>query len=137
MELLTKEVSKKRINEVAELFGINIKQLAAKAGITYNSFQRYSSGTSMPTEQFFTGMYKAGVNLHWFVSGEGDILRDQQDGDAVNEAKAAYLKGCRGETLKAWIDEYMSSRTADECVWLDVEMMRRFEDYKGFKVGRK
>lgn len=60
----------------------SIKEFAERVGVPYSTMLNYSQGKSVPKYDFFLTLYKAGINLDWFVTGKGAMNRaDRQESD--------------------------------------------------------
>ena len=52
----------------------NLRNFAEQAGIAYRTMQGYIGGEREPNAEGMSGIAKAGVNLNWLVSGEGEMF---------------------------------------------------------------
>lgn len=84
----------------------------------------------MPSAEVFVGLYyKLGINLSWFMTGEGEMYQSKNpfNGLSLSDDPTA-------ATLQAWIDHYAQTRTEREVQWLEVEISRRFPDYNRWLI---
>ena len=63
-----------RLREVCEAKNWKITDFAEQTGIAYRTMQGYIGGEREPNAEGMTGIAKAGVNLNWLVSGEGEMF---------------------------------------------------------------
>ena len=64
-----------RLRQVCEAKNWKIKDFAEQTGIAYRTLQGYVGGEREPNAEGMTGIAKAGVNLNWLVSGEGEMFQ--------------------------------------------------------------
>lgn len=63
-----------RLKQVCEAKNWKIIDFAEQTGIAYRTMQGYIGGERAPNAEGMTGIARAGVNLNWLVSGEGEIF---------------------------------------------------------------
>ena len=63
-----------RLRQVCEAKNWKIKDFAEQTGIAYRTLQGYVGGEREPNAEGMTSIAKAGVNLNWLVSGEGEMF---------------------------------------------------------------
>ena len=63
-----------RLRQVCEAKNWKITDFAEQTGIAYRTMQGYIGGEREPNAEGMTGIAKAGVNLNWLVSGEGEMF---------------------------------------------------------------
>ncbi|OOF87883.1 transcriptional regulator [Rodentibacter ratti] len=63
-----------RLKQVCEAKNWKIKDFAEQTGIAYRTLQGYIGGEREPNAEGMTGIARAGVNLNWLVSGEGEMF---------------------------------------------------------------
>jgi transcriptional regulator with XRE-family HTH domain len=64
-----------RLRQVRESLGISQTEFASKIGIPRTSLINYEKGTSSPSAEFLAQLKEIfGVNIDWFVSGQGEML---------------------------------------------------------------
>ena len=61
-----------RLRQVCEAKNWKITDFAEQTGIAYRTMQGYIGGEREPNAEGMSGIAKAGVNLNWLVSGEGE-----------------------------------------------------------------
>ena len=64
-----------RLRQVCEAKNWKITDFADRAGIAYRTMQGYIGGEREPNAEGMSGIAKAGVNLNWLVSGEGEMFQ--------------------------------------------------------------
>ncbi|STP05437.1 transcriptional regulator [Haemophilus parainfluenzae] len=64
-----------RLRQVCEAKNWKITDFAEQAGIAYRTMQGYIGGEREPNAEGMSGIAKAGVNLNWLVSGEGEMFQ--------------------------------------------------------------
>ena len=64
-----------RLRQVCEAKNWKIKDFAEQTGIAYRTLQGYVGGEREPNAEGMAGIAKAGVNLNWLVSGEGEMFQ--------------------------------------------------------------
>jgi bacteriophage CI repressor helix-turn-helix domain len=68
-----------RLRQVCEAKNWKITDFADQAGIAYRTMQGYIGGEREPNAEGMTGIAKAGVNLNWLVSGEGEMFTNNTE----------------------------------------------------------
>ena len=68
-----------RLRQVCEAKNWKITDFAEQAGIAYRTMQGYIGGEREPNAEGMTGIAKAGVNLNWLVSGEGEMFKNNTE----------------------------------------------------------
>ena len=160
MDYDTRSFIPDRVTKICDSRRENVKELAASIGMPYSTFNNYANGTSEPKANFFVALYQFGINLDWFITGEGAMYRaDRADHrqDVVNHGKGAavvttgvnngtivaegsynpnQIKGGRGLRLCQWIEDYVAAHSEDECAWLEIEVSRHFAEYVEWKRGK-
>lgn len=151
-----KKIIGERILEIVDVLGIDLKELSKRSGIPYTTLQKYSQGKTNASSTLYYGLFNVGVDIHWFVSGEGEVFRPlsgtsntgasysyQGNNVAVHNNHGTVETGKqqsevvgRGSQICAWVTEYMQTHDADDQVWLEVEMGRQFPEYKEWKKNR-
>ena len=120
---------KNRLSEISSLLNLTLPALAEKMGVPYSSLYKWVAGTSQPSARLYEGLYGLGVNVNWFISGEGDVMRDAISGNNDSQSADNEIQ------IVQWVKEYWEGAEPDERIWLDVEMKRCFKDYKAWKQG--
>ncbi|OOF35771.1 helix-turn-helix domain-containing protein [Rodentibacter heidelbergensis] len=91
-----------RLKQVCEAKNWKIKDFAEQTGIAYRTLQGYIGGEREPNAEGMTGIAKAGVNLNWLVSGEGEMFQNVEQETAISEQEEKLLSDYRSmpENLK-------------------------------------
>lgn len=62
--------------------------LAQKLGMSVQTLSGYANGRNFPSEDFFLAVSKLGCNVHWLLTGEGEMLHKPDE----NAAKIAAIR---------------------------------------------
>ena len=91
-----------RLRQVCEAKNWKITDFAEQAGIAYRTMQGYIGGEREPNAEGMTGIAKAGVNLNWLVSGEGEIFQTVMQKNTISEQEEKLIADYRSmpENLK-------------------------------------
>ena len=84
-----------RLRQVCEAKNWKIKDFAEQTGIAYRTLQGYVGGEREPNAEGMTGIAKAGVNLNWLVSGEGEMFQIATQEIAMSEQEERLLNNYR------------------------------------------
>ena len=84
-----------RLRQVCEVKNWKIKDFAEQTGIAYRTLQGYVGGEREPNAEGMTGIAKAGVNLNWLVSGEGEMFQIATQEIAMSEQEEKLLNNYR------------------------------------------
>ena len=68
-----------RLRQVCEAKNWKITDFAEQTGIAYRTMQGYIGGEREPNAEGMSGIAKAGVNLNWLVSGEGEMFTNNTE----------------------------------------------------------
>ncbi len=81
---------------------MEITDFAEQAGIAYRTMQGYIGGEREPNAEGMTGIAKAGVNLNWLVSGEGEMFQTVMQKNTISEQEEKLIADYRSmpENLK-------------------------------------
>lgn len=83
---------KDRLKTVIEHNGLSLKAFSELTEIPYRSIQNYLRDERDPNLDALIKMgTKTDVNLHWLITGEGKMLKDNIDKVALNEKEVALL----------------------------------------------
>ena len=74
-----------RLRQVCEVKNWKITDFAEQAGIAYRTMQGYIGGEREPNAEGMLGIAKAGVNLNWLVSGEGETVETLTQKNVMSE----------------------------------------------------
>ena len=91
-----------RLRQVCEAKNWKIKDFAEQTGIAYRTLQGYVGGEREPNAEGMTSIAKAGVNLNWLVSGEGEMFQVAMQEIVMSEQEEKLLNNYRSmpENLK-------------------------------------
>lgn len=100
-----------RLKKIADrLYGGNHSELARKLEMKPQALAKYTKGESMPGGLILIRLYNIGVNINWFLTGEGAMLREP-DLAGVAEPVQEYLsrldQGDLNEQEKKTLEELM------------------------------
>ena len=84
-----------RLRQVCEAKNWKIKDFAEQTGIAYRTLQGYVGGEREPNAEGMTGIAKAGVNLNWLVSGEGEMLQTITQENTISEQEEKLIADYR------------------------------------------
>jgi transcriptional regulator with XRE-family HTH domain len=87
-----------RLGLVRKQVADSINQFGLITGLPVSSLKKYESGTSVPGGEALQAMSKAGVNIHWLLTGEGTMLL-QTPVLGVNEEASGYMNKNKGKTF--------------------------------------
>ncbi|HDR1352266.1 TPA: helix-turn-helix transcriptional regulator, partial [Pasteurella multocida] len=91
-----------RLKLVCEQKNWKIKDFAELTGLPYRTMQGYISGEREPNAEGMTAIAKAGVNLNWLVSGEGEMFQAGMKESVMSEQEEKLIADYRvmPESLK-------------------------------------
>ncbi len=91
-----------RLRQICEAKNWKIKDFADQTGIAYRTLQGYVGGEREPNAEGMAAIAKAGVNLNWLVSGEGEMFQFESQGTVMSEQETRLLADYRAmpENLK-------------------------------------
>ena len=84
-----------RLRQVCEAKNWKITDFAEQAGIAYRTLQGYVGGEREPNAEGMTGIAKAGVNLNWLVSGEGEMFQILTQENTMSEQEKKLIADYR------------------------------------------
>lgn len=84
-----------RLKQVCEAKNWKITDFAEQAGIAYRTMQGYIGGEREPNAEGMSGIAKAGVNLNWLVSGEGEMFQSEPQKGAMSEQETKLIADYR------------------------------------------
>ena len=80
-----------RLKEIAEvLYEGNASELARRLEMKPQALRKYVTGESMPGGLILIRLHNLGVNINWFLTGEGRMLRDDHPA-RISEPMEQYL----------------------------------------------
>lgn len=160
MEILNTNFVPNRILEIAEARHVSIKELSEELGMPYSTFHHYASGRSVPKLDFFVSIFHLGINLDWFMTGEGEMYRaNRPDQLMIDDRSPKYGKGSavvnqsginngnivtavgynesntggRAERICTFVRDYMQSHDGEDQIWLEKQLERAVPEYKEWK----
>lgn len=84
-----------RLRQICEAKNWKIKDFAEQTGIAYRTLQGYVGGEREPNAEGMTAIAKAGVNLNWLVSGEGEMFQSEQQKTVMSEQETKLISDYR------------------------------------------
>ena len=84
-----------RLRQVCEAKNWKITDFAEQAGIAYRTLQGYVGGEREPNAEGMTGIAKAGVNLNWLESGEGEMFQILTQENTMSEQEKKLIADYR------------------------------------------
>ena len=84
-----------RLRQVCETKNWKITDFAEQAGIAYRTMQGYIGGEREPNAEGMSGIAKAGVNLNWLVSGEGEMFQTMMLKNEISEQEEKLIANYR------------------------------------------
>ncbi|MDP0276130.1 helix-turn-helix transcriptional regulator [Glaesserella parasuis] len=84
-----------RLRQICEAKNWKIKDFAEQTGIAYRTLQGYVGGEREPNAEGMTAIAKAGVNLNWLVSGEGEMFQSEQQRTVMSEQETKLISDYR------------------------------------------
>ncbi|MDU2244002.1 MAG: helix-turn-helix transcriptional regulator [Haemophilus parainfluenzae] len=92
-----------RLRQVCEAKNWKITDFAEQAGIAYRTMQGYIGGEREPNAEGMSGIAKAGVNLNWLVSGEGEMFQSVIQKNEISEQEEnLILQAYKPTSLQAY-----------------------------------
>lgn len=149
----------KRICEARE---VSVKKLSEELKMPYQTLLNYSNGSREPKWDFLKTLHEFGINLDWFVTGEGGMYRTNRVSE-IREPPSVYGKGAtvvttgvnnghivtagsqsrresgmsRESLLCVFISEFATTHDADDLVWLEKQFERVVPEYRDWRNGFK
>ncbi|PJG84131.1 MULTISPECIES: helix-turn-helix domain-containing protein [Pasteurellaceae] len=84
-----------RLKLVCESKNWKIKEFAKLTGLPYRTMQGYVGGEREPNAEGMAAIAKAGVNLNWLVSGEGEMFKEIEQQANFNQTEIELLNNYR------------------------------------------
>ena len=67
-----------RLNAVRAFFGSpSSRKLSIELGVAINSWALWEAGTNLPSATALVALAARGIDVHWLLTGEGEMLRQQ------------------------------------------------------------
>ena len=139
-----KNTISKQLKEACYVRRQTVKELSEEVGFSYTSFNTYANGKSEPKSSFFLAMYKAGFNIAWLITGEGDMYRSKDIQDAPKDKLSVLtsslqtqkqlkiIQNPRKDRMLAFIHYWFDKESPDDQVWLEMQLGRSVPEYKSF-----
>lgn len=64
-----------------DTLGLTQEQFATETGVHVSMIRKYEKQISVPSGESLLGIAKTGVNLHWLLTGEGNMYARRRDTD--------------------------------------------------------
>jgi len=95
--------------------GLSQKNLSPKLGISQQSYAKYELGITEPSCDTFGLLANMGLNIHWLITGIGDMLGQGRDDTRELSLKIARQES-KIEELEKQIQEYkdLNSKLIDK-----------------------
>ncbi len=75
---------KERMRNIREVLGLTQKEFAARLEIPYTTISKYEHGNIKPSSDILSKIGRSyNVNLHWLLTGEGEMLLQDTNRDTV------------------------------------------------------
>lgn len=144
MTFEVKSIVASQINAICAAKGVNVKGLSEELGWPYSTMLNYSQGKSEPKFEFFMQLYSFGINLDWFIAGEGEMYRanrpDQRpvayqfaaDGKKVGDT--AVYGDNRVLRMQQWVGQICQQRPDDVPV-IEERLRRAFPEFERWERG--
>ncbi|HDR1345211.1 TPA: XRE family transcriptional regulator [Pasteurella multocida] len=84
-----------RLKLVCESKNWKIKEFAELTGLPYRTMQGYVGGEREPNAEGMAAIARAGVNLNWLVSGEGEMFKETEPQADFNQIEIELLNHYR------------------------------------------
>lgn len=101
----------KRLKEIADLlYEGNQSELARKLEMKPQALTKYVKGESMPGGLILIRLHEIGININWFLTGEGEALleaREMHISEPIEEYLAKLEKDMSEGTEKKTLKELM------------------------------
>ena len=64
------------------------KEFAEATGVHFSSIRKYENRNSEPSAETLLAISSTGVNLHWLVTGKGDMRASVNEPDSADQSEA-------------------------------------------------
>ena len=113
-----------RIKKLRTHYGYTLTAFAKILGFSHNYLSEVENRKTKPSlVLLYRISMNTTVNLHWLLTGEGEMLR------GVPASRVTDIADRPREQLKQWIDDFWKDADEDERAWLIVEMKRQFPEF--------
>jgi transcriptional regulator with XRE-family HTH domain len=89
-----------RLKEYAALACGSVKRLADEIGERPDNLQKYASGRHEPGAKLLRKLAAHGCNVHWLLTGEGDVYADASSGRERDVEEREILRVLRSEGIR-------------------------------------
>ncbi|MDR1396958.1 MAG: helix-turn-helix domain-containing protein [Desulfarculales bacterium] len=128
-----------RLIQARHLLGLTQAEMALKIGKSTGGYQAYEQGRKMPGGDVFYKLHSLGVNIHWLLSGEGEMLLSGQ-GAPFQEGDSARTERSDNEESEIFMNMPSSefwdlfNRYAQispvQAGWAQMEIVKRFPEFR-------
>lgn len=126
------EETGKRLRRIAEvLFDGNKSELARALNMHPGSFTKYLREKRRPGAKILNRILRLGVNINWFLTGEGQILRPGTSEDGSSSGPVSKLKNGSSQYHRVPVvqvrlseEEELQYNEVDDPVWLNQHTIR-------------
>ena len=130
MKLFEKDFIKKQLKALCDDQDINVRQLSQKLGMPYQTLLNYASGSRQPKWDLLQTLHNSiGLNLAWFVTGQGPMYGHQLTNGTAEEGATYNVKSEREMRLVAFIQDWIKEHEEAEQAWLEVQLARAVPEY--------
>jgi len=120
----------KQIKAICKARKIGLNEFANELNLPYQTVMNYSNGRSYPKIDFLYIISGLGIDLHWFVTGKGEMYRAKRDASTTT---INIDNGSREARLYRFIHEFLATADDDQSVWFEVQLSRCFAEYTQWK----
>lgn len=141
---LKKDLIPQQLNRICEVLGVRISGLAPMLNLPYQTLLNYSNGSREPKWDFLKALYEFGINLDWFLTGQGEMFRADynRQANAQNAVKQAVTAATaptaadlskREVRLCQFVRWWMDTHEPDDQVWFEKQIERAVPEYAEWK----
>lgn len=144
MSDLKKDLIPQQLNRICEVLGVRISGLAPMLNLPYQTLLNYSNGSREPKWDFLKALHEFGINLDWFLTGQGEMFRADynRQANAQNAVKQAVTAATastaadlskREVRLCQFVRWWMDTHEPDDQVWFEKQIERAVPEYAEWK----
>ena len=141
---LKKDLIPQQLNRICEVLGVRISGLAPMLNLPYQTLLNYSNGSREPKWDFLKALHEFGINLDWFLTGQGEMFRADynRQANAQNAVKQAVTAATastaadlskREVRLCQFVRWWMDTHEPDDQVWFEKQIERAVPEYAEWK----
>ena len=141
---LKKDLIPQQLNRICEVLGVRISGLAPMLKMPYQTLLNYSNGSREPKWDFLKVLHEFGINLDWFLTGQGEMFRADynRQANAQNAVKQAVTAATaptaadlskREVRLCQFVRWWMDTHEPDDQVWFEKQIERAVPEYAEWK----